>query len=39
MIWWDIQLKMRMNEMSLRLYKRYVDDINVGLEGSGMAQW
>lgn len=31
MIWWDRQLKMRMdeNELRLRLYKRYVDDINV----------
>lgn len=31
MIWWDRQLKMRMdeNELRLRLYKQYVDDINV----------
>ena len=31
MVWWDRQLKIKMDEngLRLRMYKRYVDDINV----------
>ena len=31
MVWWDRQFKIRMDEngLGLRMYKRYVDDINV----------
>ena len=31
MVWWDRQFKIKMDEngLRLRMYKRYVDDINV----------
>ena len=35
MIWWDQQLKLRLNNLGLfvAMYKRYVDDINISAKG------
>ena len=31
MIWWDRQLKEKLTCLGVRMYKRYVDDINIAV--------